>query len=319
MSARFEDAPALPRWLEAELPFRRRVATIEGRRIHFVDEGAGVPVVLVHGNPTWCFLWRKVIARLRETPGLRLIAPDLLGLGLSEKLATPGEHRLDVHARAIAGLLEALELEHAVLVVQDWGGPIGVGAAMLREQGDVGSQGQQGAAPRPGFLRGLVVGNTGIVEPRRPFRTTSFHRFSHMPVLSDLAFRGLLFPVPVMDRTQGDRRSLGAREKAAYAWPLRRLRDRAAPLGLARMVPDRETHPSVPFLDRLGAFVRAYQGPAALVWGERDPILGRALARHREALPQASVEVTQAGHFLQEEVPDALARAVREVVARSAG
>jgi len=301
MTVTFEEAPSLPRWLDNELPFRRRDARVDGRRIHFVDEGGVKPVVVTHGNPTWCFLWRKVIARLRDRPGLRIIAPDLLGLGLSDKLPRPSDHRLDVHARAIASLFDALELESAVVAAQDWGGPIGVGAAMLR--------GEQ----RPGFLRGLVLGNTAVLEPKRPFRTTSFHRFSHMPVASDLAFRGLLFPVPILDRVQGDRRSIASREKAAYAWPLRRWADRAAPLGLARMVPDREDHPSVPFLDRLGAFVRAYQGPAALVWGERDPILGRALARHREALPHATVEVTQAGHFLQEEVPDELAEAIRRV------
>lgn len=296
----FEDAPVLPRWLETELPFRRRVARIGGRRVHFVDEGAGTPVLLMHGNPTWCFLWRKVIARLGDAP-LRLIAPDLLGLGLSDKLPRPGDHQLDVHARAIASLTEALELDSAIVVGQDWGGPIGLGAAMLRSD------------ETPSFLRGLVLANTAVLEPKRPFRTTAFHRFSHLPIASDLAFRGLLFPVPVLDRAQGDRRSIGAREKAAYRWPLRRARDRAAPLGLARMVPDREDHPSVAFLDRLGAFVRAHRGPAALVWGERDPILGRALARHREALPQATVEVTAAGHFLQEEVPDELARAIRSV------
>ena len=301
MSAIFEDAPALPRWLENELPFRRRVAVIDGRRIHFIDEGAGTPVVLMHGNPTWCFVWRKVIARLRDRGGLRLIAPDLLGLGLSDKLPSPSDHRLELHAQAIASLLDALELDRAVIAAQDWGGPIGVGAAMLR------------SASRPDFLRGLVLGNTAVLEPKRPLRTTTFHRFSRLPLASEIAFRGALFPVPVLHRVQGDARSIGPREKAAYAWPLRRFRDRAAPLGLARMVPDREDHPSVPFLDRLGAFVRAYRGPAALVWGERDPILGRALARHREALPQATVEVTNAGHFLQEEVPDELAHAIRAV------
>jgi pimeloyl-ACP methyl ester carboxylesterase len=197
----FEDAPALPRWIESELPFRRRVALVDGRRIHFVDEGAGRPVLLVHGNPTWCFHWRKVIARLRERGGLRLIAPDLLGLGLSEKLPHPSDHRLEVHARAIARLTEVLELEDAIVVAQDWGGPIGVGAAMIRSEG---------GAP---FLGGLVLGNTAVLEPKRPLRTTAFHRFSHMPIASDLAFRGLLFPVPVLHRAQGERRSIGlARE-----------------------------------------------------------------------------------------------------------
>lgn len=301
----FDEAPALPRWIENELPYRRRVVHVGDRRIHFVDEGAGTPVLMLHGNPTWSFLWRKVIARLRDRPGLRLIAPDLLGLGLSDKLARPSDHQLDLHVDTIARFTEALGLDGAIVVAQDWGGPIATGAAMMRSE------------RAPGFLRGLVLGNTSVLEPRRPLHTTAFHRFSQLPIASDVAFRALLFPVPVMNRVQGDRRSIGAREKAAYVWPLRHLRDRAAPLGLARMVPDRDDHPSLPMLDRLGAFVRAYQGPAALVWGERDPILGRALRRHQEALPRATVVTTAAGHFLQEEVPDEIARAVLEVAERA--
>jgi len=79
------------------------------------------------------------------------------------------------------------------------------------------------------------------------------------------------------------------------------------------MVPNTEDHPSVAEMDRIGAWVSGWQGPAALVWGLRDPILGRALRRHRAALPQARVWETQAGHFLQEEVPEVLAEAIREV------
>jgi haloalkane dehalogenase len=293
-----ERAPPLPRWIARELPWRRRVVRVGAGRIHLVDEGEGVAVLLVHGNPTWSFLWRKVVARLAPRGGLRLVVPDLLGFGLSDKPRAPADHTFALHVGAIAELTEALGLDHAIVVGQDWGGPIGVGAAM--ERGEA-------------FVRGLVLANTAVLEPARPFRPKAFHRFSHLPIVSDVAFRGLLFPVPVMHTTQGDRASIGLRERAAYAWPLRRLRDRAGPLGLARMVPDREDHPTVPLADRLGRFVRGYEGPAALVWGERDPILGRALARHREALPRASVEVTRAGHFLQEEVPDGIAAAVVRV------
>ena len=84
------------------------------------------------------------------------------------------------------------------------------------------------------------------------------------------------------------------------------------------MVPDRPDHPSMPAMREGEAFVRAFEGPISLVWGRRDPVLGRALRRHQEALPNAAVTVTDAGHFLQEEVPDALADAVRDVVSRAA-
>ncbi|MFW6051772.1 MAG: alpha/beta fold hydrolase [Myxococcota bacterium] len=297
MSLTFDEAPALPRWLDRQLPYRRRLAHIDGRRVHFIDEGEGTPVLLVHGNPTWSYLWRKVIDRLRGQ--FRLVAPDLLGLGLSDKPSRPSDHTVELHVRTMVRLVDALDLRDLILVGQDWGGPVACG---------VGSR-------APDRVHGMVLANTSVLPPARPFRPKGFHRFSHAPVVSDLVFRGLGFPLPVLDRVQGDRHSIGWREKAAYAWPLWRLRDRAAPLGMARMVPHAEGHPSTQPLDRIGAWVEGWHGPAALVWGLRDPILGRALRRHREALPQARVTETQAGHFLQEEVPDPIADAVAHVAA----
>jgi len=296
VSVSFAEAPPLPRFLAHDLPFRRRMADVDGTRIHFVDHGEGPCVLLMHGNPTWSYLWRKVIARL-VPEGVRCVAPDLLGLGLSDKPRSPREHLLSRHIRVMSALVEALDPDALIVVGQDWGGPIatGVGRALSER------------------VRGMVLANTAVLPPARPFRSKAFHRFSHMPVVSDAVFRGLLFPVPLMSRTQGDRRSIGAHETLAYAWPLRRLRDRAAPLGLARMVPDAEDHPSTAVLDEVGSWVEAYEGPAALIWGLRDPILGRALNRHRRALPQASVRETQAGHFLQEEVPEVLADGILEV------
>ncbi|MBW2254835.1 MAG: alpha/beta fold hydrolase [Deltaproteobacteria bacterium] len=296
MDATFEEAPPLPSWLAVELPFRRRMAVIDGVRVHFVDEGNGPPVLLVHGNPTWCYLWRKVIHQV--TPGVRVIAPDLVGLGLSDKPRRPAAHQLEMHLETIRALVRALDLRDLTVVGQDWGGPVAAGVG----------------AREPDRVHGVVFANTAVLPPRRPFRTKGFHRFSQLPVVSDLVFRGLNFPLPVLDRVQGDRSSIGRAEKRAYRWPLRRIRDRAAPLGLARMVPDGEDHPSAAVLDEVGAWVEGFRGPAALVWGSRDPILGRALRRLREGIPQAQVVETQAGHFLQEEVPEELAAAILGVV-----
>jgi haloalkane dehalogenase len=250
----------------------------------------------MHGNPTWSFLWRKVIPLLE---GHRVIAPDLVGLGLSEKLPRPSDHRLAHHIEVVTALVEALDLGPLVVVGQDWGGPVAAGVG-------------EGLRDR---VRGMVWANTAVVTPRRPLRTKAFHRFSQLPLVSDAVFRGLNFPVPFLHRAQGDPASIGAFERKAYHWPLQRRRDRAAPLGLARMVPDTEDHPSTAVMDRVGGWVEGYEGPAALVWGVNDPILGRGLRRHRAALPQATVVETPAGHFLQEEVPDALAAAIRGVVA----
>jgi len=301
MTATFEpaDAPRLPAFLARELPFERRAARVDGHLVHWIDEGGGPPVLLMHGNPTWSYLWRKVVPRL-AAGGLRAVVPDLVGLGLSDKPRSPSWHRLDRHVDLVDGLVHGLGLEDLVLVGQDWGGPIAAGVG----------------ARAPERVHGVVWANTAVLPPARPFRSKAFPRFSHVPAVSDLAFRALGFPLPVLDRVQGDRSSIGWREKAAYLWPLRNPLDRAAPLGLARMIADAEEHPSTAVMDGIGAWAESWEGPAALVWGSRDPILGRTLGRHRRALPQARVTETQAGHFLQEEVPGALAEAILGVGGR---
>lgn len=272
-----------------------------GRTIHFIDDGPkdAPVVVMLHGNPTWCFLWRKVIA---ATPQFRSIAPDLLGLGLSSMLPRIEDHSVERHVDALVQLLEALDLPRFILVGQDWGG------------GLLPSVGRR----LPERVAGIVLANTSALVPKRP-RGTAFHRFAQTPVLSDLVFRGLGFPQSALWVAQGDRRSLlWGTAARAYRWPLRRLGNRIAPLAMARMVPNAPDHPSVAPLTRGQEWITQFDGPMALVWGTRDPILGRALKRHEQAFPQAPVTRAEAGHFLQEQVPDALAAAIADVVQRSA-
>lgn len=290
------EAPALPDWLAPALPWRRRMFEIRGYKVHTIDEGEGPAVFLQHGNPTWCFLWRKVIQRL-VGKNLRLVAPDLVGFGLSDKPRSPSAHSLTMHADILADLATALDLKKIVIVGQDWGGPTATAMAVRL----------------PERIHGLVYGNTSVLHPNPPGRVKPFHKFSHFPVLSDLFFRGLNFPIPVLHKVQGDPASIGPFEKRAYAWPFPNWASRAGGMALARMVPNHPGHPTLPEMVRMDAFVKAFKGPAALVWGLRDPILGRLLPRHQRALPHATVTETQAGHFLQEEVPDELAAAILRV------
>jgi pimeloyl-ACP methyl ester carboxylesterase len=290
------DAPGLPGWLGAMVPFQRYVVGTEVGKIHVMEVGEGRPVLMIHGNPTWGFLWRKV-AGLLKGERLRLIMPDLLGLGLSEKPDDAGAHTLERHASAIGGVVDALGLAGVVLAVQDWGGAIGVLAFAERRE----------------RLAGLVLLNTVVGPPRPGFRPTAFHRFARMPVVSEVAFRWLGFPQNVMGLVQGDRRSVRGAVGRAYRWPLRRRRDRVAPLALARMVPDSFEHPSIAGLKRCQEVVESFRGPCAIVWGERDPVLGRVRSHLERLLPRARVTRTQAGHFLQEEVPEPIAEAIRYV------
>lgn len=299
----FPPPPDLPSFLEELFPFPRRAYRLAagpdaGRLLHFVDCGhpAARPVLLLHGNPTWSFLWRKVIALL---PEFRCIAPDLLGLGLSAKLPRISDHTVTRHGAAIAELVSALDLQRLVLVGQDWGGPI-VAQVGVRH---------------PGRIAGLVLANTVLALPAHP-RGTAFHRLARIPLLSDLVFRGLGFPMNVLGRVQGDPKSIRGEVARAYRYPLRTWADRVAPLALARMVPNGPGHPSLPPMREGETWAHGFPGPTALVWGMRDPILARALPRHERAFPRARVtRIETAGHFLQEEAPEPIAQAIREVAA----
>ncbi len=292
----FMPAPELPEWLDQMLPFKRYLVDTGAWRMHVMENGSGIPIIMVHGNPTWGFLWRKVARALGQQ--YRSIMPDLVGLGMSDKPQIKGFHTIENHADALSRLLDLLELEKFVLVVQDWGGPIGALAASQHAD----------------KLVGLVVLNTILGPPKPGFRPTAFHRFSAMPVISDLAYRLFDFPQAFLGGAQGDKRSISGNVERAYTWPIRTLRTNKAPLALSRMVPDSLTHRSVPALTDVQDFIGSYSGPAAIVWGDKDPVLGRAFGRIERALPQARVWRTNAGHFLQEEVSDVIAEAIRWTV-----
>ncbi len=285
-------APTIPKAIAAELSgFDRYAVDVGGVRMHVMEHGQGQPVVCLHGNPTWGYLWRKVAARMDPTR-YRLIMPDLIGLGYSDKPRTG--HSLDQHIAWMRALLDQLGLERYVLAGQDWGGPVGFGAAALR----------------PEQVTGLVVLNTAISPPRPGFRPSAFHRFAKLPILSDAVFRLGAFPQAFLAVAQGDKSSIDFATWRAYVAPLLDPRTNVAPLALARMVPDSDSHPSVPALQRVHAFVSGFQGPASIVWGTRDPILGRMVGWVEKNLPHAKVWRTQAGHFLQEEVPDEIAQGI---------
>jgi cis-3-alkyl-4-acyloxetan-2-one decarboxylase len=293
----FADPPPLPDWLSQKFPFRRRVFSGGRWPMHFVDDGQGPVVLLQHGNPTWSFLWRKVI-RLLADANVRVIAPDMVGLGLSAKPREVGLHSLRFHALNLSRLVQALDLKDITIVGQDWGGPI------------VGLM----AHYHPERVAGAVFANTGLSAPGKKRPLSLFHFLAHLPLVSDVLFRGLNFPLPVLHRVQGDPASIGRLEKRAYRWPLKALRDRTAPLALARMVATGPNHPTSYYMRKVRSWGEGFTGPVRLVWGLRDPILGRALKNMRALFPGALVTETRAGHFLQEEVPEALAEAILDVL-----
>ncbi len=115
-----------PPVVQEEFPYPAHSLAVPGGELAYVDTGAGRPVVLLHGNPTWGFLWRRVMAALANAP-LRLLAPDLLGFGRSSKPRSWRWHSVEAHGRALLEWMDVLRLQDVVLVVQDWAAPWGFG------------------------------------------------------------------------------------------------------------------------------------------------------------------------------------------------
>ena len=287
----------IPDWISQHLPscLESRFFQSSLGKIHYLTGGNGKPIIFIHGNPTWSFLWRKVIKNL-DRSAHSFFAPDLLNLGFSDSLKGR-QFSMENHCRALVEWLRELDLQEMTFVVQDWGGPIGLyTAAQLQER-----------------VQSLVILNTGIAAPEPPFKISKFHSFVNRPILPDIMFRLFGMPMYSLHKVQGDSSSIQGEVARAYRYPIRIKKRWDSALKFARMVPCRSDDAALPLFHEMESFCRNFTGPVEVVWGERDPILGRAVKKVRSVLPQAHYTLTNAGHFLQEEVPEEIAAAIMRV------
>jgi haloalkane dehalogenase len=259
-----------------------------------MKKGEGKPIVMVHGNPMWGYLYKKVLDGLDNAH--RYIVPDLIGFGFSEKIKLH-EHSLEAHSNWMAEFFSTIKEEKIGLVVHDWGGMIGIAGAMKAGK----------------KIDGLVVMNTAITAPKDGFKPTWFHSLSQVPLISSFLFRGLNFPLSFLNRFASVPGSFDKQTMKAYKYPLRKFKDNCGPLALARMVPNSMHHPSVPIEQEIETYLGSYDGPVQIVWGMNDPVMWKLRRRTSRLLPQAKVVKTQAGHFVQEETPAQVITAIKEV------
>ena len=267
-----------------------------GIKIHVLEAGEGFPVFLMHGNPTSGFLYRKVVENL-PLDKVRVIMPTSPGLGFSSKIPA-SEHKLENHIRWISKVLNELELEELIYAGQDWGGPIGMGALSLS----------------PNLIKGAVILNTGFNAPTINIDLSPAHATVKTPVIGELIVEVFFSMFDRLGAVQGDPESWTPEVAELYGKPLYDNGNAKAPLAMMRMVTDGPSHPSTPSMMQIENYVKTLNIPAEIVWGMNDPILGKALARMRENFPKAPVKKTNAGHFLQEEVPDEIAGAIIRVL-----
>jgi haloalkane dehalogenase len=298
-SGTFEAFP-LPDYAAEALPEGYKSYLIEvepGIKIHVLEAGTGTPVYLQHGNPTNGMLYRKVWEEL-PTDRMRLIMPTMVGLGFSTKIPA-SQHTLENHIRWMNAALRQLDLGGVVYVGQDWGGAIGLGALMRS----------------PELLKGMVVLNTGWTAPKEKFELSRPHAIAATPIVGELLLENVVSVFDRIHEAQGDPSSISPDVAALYARPVRESGNIKGPLALMRMVPTGPDHPTSPLMGEVEAYAKTVKVPTEIVWGMRDPILARILPVMTEMYPEARVTETQAGHFLQEEVPVDIAEAIERVVA----
>jgi haloalkane dehalogenase len=267
-----------------------------GIKIHVLEVGSGFPVFLQHGNPTSGFLYRKVAKEL-PTDRLRVIMPTLVGLGFSSKVPA-SQHTLDNHMRWMNSVLVQLKLKELVYVGQDWGGPVGMGALALS----------------PDLIKGAVLLNTGFNAPTEKMDLSPAHARVKTPVVGELILEVFVSIFDQLPRMQGDPSSIPADVVELYGRPVVESGNAKAPLAMMRMVTDGPDHPSAEQMRFIESYVQGLDIPAEIVWGMNDPILGKGLQNMKQNFPGAPVTETQAGHFLQEEVPGQISAALLRVI-----
>ena len=270
-----------------------------GIKIHVLEVGEGYPLYMQHGNPTTGLLYRKVAAQL-PLDKVRVIMPTMVGLGYSTKIPA-SEHTYENHQRWMSAALKELDLEKTVYVGQDWGGAIGMGSLMYN----------------PELIEGAVIMNTGFSVPDETFQLSTPHAIAATPVLGELVMENLIAFFDELKGSQGDPASMPKEVSDLYGRPVLESGNAKGPLALMRMVPTGPDHPTSPLMAKVEAYANTLDDiEVELVWGMRDPILGKALPRMQQFFPDAPVTETEAGHFLQEEVPGEIAAAVMRVVTR---
>jgi haloalkane dehalogenase len=262
---------------------------VEGLRMHYADEGEGDPVVLFHGEPTWAYLYRKMIPILTERT--RVVAPDYFGFGRSDKPTDRAFYTFDRHVASVGRLLQQLDLSRITVVVQDWGGPIGL----------------RFAVENPERVARLVVLNTGLFSPSERWPTPGFMNWRNFAERV-----GLDLPVGLVIQSATSS-EVPPEVLAAYEapFPVREAKTGAAMFPL--LVPISAEDPGAqPMLETREALAR-WDKPALIYFSDSDPVFppGAATAMARLIPTAGEPEILSgASHFLQEDKGEEIARRI---------
>jgi haloalkane dehalogenase len=276
---RFADLPAYdfdPHYVEQD-----------GLRMHYVDEGEGQAVLLLHGEPTWAYLYRKVIRAV--APVARCIAPDYFGFGRSDKPVARDWYSYDAHSATLERFVDELDLRDVTVVMQDWGGPLGMRLAV----------------ERPDRISRMVVMNTGIFAGRPPSDT--WLSFRELVRRTGPDFQaGQLIRITCTTDLPDD-------VVAAYDAPFAAPESKTGVLMFPELVPTEPDHPSAGTMLVVREKLHSWDRPALVFFGDSDPVFSTRVAeRLAELIPGAELQepIAGAGHFLQEDAGEEVGRRI---------
>ena len=284
----------LPEWA-----FEPNYVEINGARIHYVDEGDKDKEVILclHGEPTWGYLYRKMIPPLRKH--YRVIAMDFFGFGRSDKYTRKKDYSFYLHYRTLIKFIEKLELKDITVVVQDWGGLIGLSVL----------------GKHPDLFKRVVIMNTSLPIGNRP-----------MPLAFKLwrAFASYwpVFPVSKVIK-MGTHKSIHKDFLRGYEAPFPSSKYKAGARAWPGLVPSRPTDKGVKQLKRAREVLSEWDKPALVMFSDRDPITKGADRWFKKNIPTAKNEpeivIQKAGHFLQEDKGSEIAHHIHQFILRSEG
>ncbi len=282
-------------------PFASHYHEIGGRRLHYLDEGAGEALVMLHGNPTWSFYYRRLVAEFRQTH--RVIVPDHMGCGFSDK-PQDYPYTLQTHIDNLESLLEEIVPRPGAkltLVLHDWGGAIGMGYA----------------ARHPERIARIVVLNTAaFLATRIPFRIN----ICRLPVFGPLVVRGLnAFARAALFMAVSKPERMTAAVKAGYLRPYGSWSERVAVLRFVQDIPLSPRAPSHGVLAEIEAKLPLFKDtPMLIQWGGRDWCFDLSFFESwRERFPQAEADVyADAGHYVLEDAHERIIPRLREFMSQ---
>ncbi len=268
---------------------------INGGRMHYIDEGRGEIVLCLHGEPSWCYLYRKFIPILEKK--YRVVAPDFFGFGKSDKPSKMSDYSYQFHLDSLLSFIDTAGLKNITVVVQDWGGLLGLGA--------VGA--------RPGLFSRLVIMNTFLPVGKRKFPP---------PFKIWRAFAKYYPGMPVGGVVKmGCYQPMNTAVKAAYDAPFPSNKYKAGAKAWPLLVPEKPTDPGVKEMLQAREVLYKWNKPALVMFSDKDPIMRGGDKFFRGKIPSAKNEpmitIKDAGHFLQEDKGEEIARHIDEFMKRN--